>query len=858
MLVRWINPTPDDSCPTCSWFRGMVFDSDMAPPLPAHPHCDCYYQPELQQTIPDDFDWASTPPEAKRTYIYYVAYLLRIGVNVPDSLKDLIPEAEEHNRQREQKELSMPNSITLNNYQAPSRVDRENHILYGVSVIQAVEAMGHNAIVDDTAVFQIVVLGQAAAPTGIKSRFTHPGLSADGTGRFLGRLRNFRLQGDKALADLHLSRAAAKSPDGDLRDYVETLAEDDPKAVGFSIHAKGDKMWILPDGSELDASEHPRPDTATTELPVFRFTSLTAVDIVDEPAANRDGLFSSSHRDTNQLAANAFAMLDQFCTQFGYDPHDLPNLIHAAYHSPHSLKEAEQYFIETQLTQLYTDLHTDDPYIPESYAKSFIHRYVQARAARPLSISQGELIIMSNQTQPDPTAVPEAATPAPAQADAWLSTLGQTVSASLIQNSGLPTVTQQRLLKGSYDTPEAVQLAIQEARDEVAALSADDTISIGGSHPRLTVTSGDIRTPREMAQSHIDYFFGVEGATPPPANYRSLQQLYIALTGDLNFYGKFDEDNIMLAGASTSDLAEMAANAMNKVIMTQWSHLAHWRWYERVAYATPNDGSVQDMRWTTVGGIQNLPTVAEKAAYTELDMDDVAEANSFVKQGGYVGISIEMIRNSDILRIQAAPRALAAAAVRTRSATISAIFTANSGVGPTLDQDSTALFHASHSNVDTTAFSEAAWRAARTEAFSHTEIESGKALAVFPRYALVPVDLYDTALSLFGYGEGYPTAYTPEAQGRGNHDPRPVPLVVPDWTDSNNWAYVVDPLVYPVIHMSYAQSPAGGTHPLPELFAVTSPTAGMVFTNDTLPVKVRDWFAAGVNGPRGIGKRNVA
>ena len=36
-----------------------------------------------------------------------------------------------------------------------------------------------------------------------------------------------------------------------------------------------------------------------------------------------------------------------------------------------------------------------------------------------------------------------------------------------------------------------------------------------------------------------------------------------------------------------------------------------------------------------------------------------------------------------------------------------------------------------------------------------------------------------------------------------------------------------------------------------------SETAGLMFTNDSMPVKVRDEFAAGVNGGTGIGKRNV-
>ena len=105
------------------------------------------------------------------------------------------------------------------------------------------------------------------------------------------------------------------------------------------------------------------------------------------------------------------------------------------------------------------------------------------------------------------------------------------------------------------------------------------------------------------------------------------------------------------------------------------------------------------MKLITYGGIGNLPTVAEGAAYTELTVDDVKETASFTKKGGYVGITMEMIRNSNIVEIQAVPKALAIAAVRTRSAAVSALFTANAGVGPTLAQDSTALFHANHNNV---------------------------------------------------------------------------------------------------------------------------------------------------------------
>ena len=439
------------------------------------------------------------------------------------------------------------------------------------------------------------------------------------------------------------------------------------------------------------------------------------------------------------------------------------------------------------------------------------------------------------------------------RAEEWLAQIAASGARAIIAAADLPEPVARRLAAGSYADSTAVHRAVAEARAELQALDAAEVVQLG---PRPAQVS--VRDPLERLQAHVDWFFGVPGTAVPPPTYRRLDQLYVALTGDSAFHGVFRPEQVQLAAATTSTLAGMAVNAMNKVIQAQFSNLSFWRWYERISWPVANDGSVQEMKFITFGGIGNLPTVAEGGAYTELTVDDQTETATFVKKGGYVGITLEMIRNSSIVQIQAVPRALAVAAVRTRSAAVSALFTANAGVGPTLDTDSKALFHADHNNVAATAFDQTAWRAARAECFGHTEVHSGLKLAVFPKFLLVPVDLYDAALGVFGYGEGMPTSYTPEAQARDAADPRPLPLVVPDWTDANNWAYVVDPQVYPVIQMSYAQAPGGGVHPAPELFTAAEETNGQLFSNDVLPIKVRDWFAVGVNGPRGIGKRNVA
>ncbi len=445
-----------------------------------------------------------------------------------------------------------------------------------------------------------------------------------------------------------------------------------------------------------------------------------------------------------------------------------------------------------------------------------------------------------------------------ATAEDWIQSLAQQTVEARLQAANLPERVRTRLAAGTYARPEDLEAAIDDAREELAELASEGVIQIGPTPPRGRRIHGMV-TGIDQLQAATDWIFGHPEADTPEPHIRQVRNWYHALTGDYEFRGLFHPDRVTFTGATTATLANMAANAMNKVIIHQFSLLTFYRWYERISMATPNDGSVHDMQWTSVGGVGDLSEVPEKGAYGEIDMDDVKETDSFAKYGGYVPITIEMIRNSDIQRLQSVPKALAVAAVRTRSAKIAEIFTTASGAGPTLDQDSTALFHANHSNLDTTAFGtdETAWKAAAQEMFKQTEVESGKRLGLFPKYGLFPVDLYHTALSVFGYGEGMPTTYEVFSLDRGEADPRPVPLAVPDWTDTDDWAYIADPNVFPVIHISYAQQPQGGNHPPPELFAVTSPTAGLVFTNDVLPVKVRDWFAYGVNGYRGIGKRNV-
>jgi len=189
--------------------------------------------------------------------------------------------------------------------QADTSVDRaggeqSTGLISGVAVITRGEALGHGVWIDRE------FLHQSAAAInlrdGVKSRFTHPGLSGDGLGRYLGRVQNATVDGDVVRADLHISQTAHDTPDGNLADYVMDLAEIEPDMFGLSIVFESDA------GAE---SEHRtlNPDTPdpanAANLPHARLAALRAVDVVDEPAANPSGLF---HRG-DEIAGEAERLL---------------------------------------------------------------------------------------------------------------------------------------------------------------------------------------------------------------------------------------------------------------------------------------------------------------------------------------------------------------------------------------------------------------------------------------------------------------------------------------------------------------------------------------------------------------------
>jgi hypothetical protein len=692
-------------------------------------------------------------------------------------------------------------------------VDREARIIRGVSLAQAGEALGHNIDFDAKTIAAIVEKGNNKK-AGVKARFTHPGLSTDGMGKFLGRIKDLRLSedGTKALGDLHLAESASNSPDGDLAEYVMDLAEEDASAFGMSVVVRKTQMaWIDP-ATGVEVKE--KPLNSQQKRPYLRFDELSACDVVDEPAANRDGLFSSSLWGSNQTAEAAFIELDAMLARYGVD---------------------------------------------QAKAWEVAQKYFNARGVDlkgQTTVEETTTITPADAGQPGGTGNNGAAAPNP-----WAVALQNSARDAMLMASGLPKAAQDKLKRQTFATPDGLADAIE---DERTYLSAFQQSAVKGMAP--IITERDMITQRDYYQNAWDWMFGANVAMPKPS-MRNLAGLYVAMTGDSNFWGVFNPEEAQFAEATTTAMAGMAVNALNKVIAAHYDNMMTYRWFEQVVDVVPHDGSTHDIQMIYVDGLANLPTVSEGGAYTEATPGDSKESMTFSKRGRYVGITLEMIRKSDIVRMRAIPKALTLAAVRTRSAAVGGIFTQASGVGPTMADDSTALFHANHGNLMTTAFSAAAWASMRQKIWEQSVPGTSHPLGMWPKYCLVPIELFDTALTTFGRGAGADMVGRPTSAGTAQEgniygetrtgDPRPVPIPVPEWTDANDWAAMTDPKLHAPICMAYAAAQGGGSHPMPEIFTVTSETSGLMFTNDTLPVKVRDWFAVGVSTYIGIGKSNV-
>lgn len=152
-------------------------------------------------------------------------------------------------------------------------VDRQGRILRGVVLAEIGIFKDRRGEFVHESLRRIVDLIRRDHPKGLGTFWTHDSEHEDRLGKFLGRTRDVRVDGDKVKGNLHLSPAAFETPSGDLGSYVLTLAQDDPGAIAASLELISD--YFPQRGADMDG---PLP-------PVWVPTQILALALVAVGAA---------------------------------------------------------------------------------------------------------------------------------------------------------------------------------------------------------------------------------------------------------------------------------------------------------------------------------------------------------------------------------------------------------------------------------------------------------------------------------------------------------------------------------------------------------------------------------------------
>lgn len=416
-----------------------------------------------------------------------------------------------------------------------------------------------------------------------------------------------------------------------------------------------------------------------------------------------------------------------------------------------------------------------------------------------------------------------------------------------IAASKLPQVAKDRL-----QAQFATQARFTEA-DVASAIKAE------GDYLAHFTESGSVRVPAfggiqvgdrsETVREMLDAFFD-----PGHKNHRdvrSFREAYVEITGDRWITGQLADCDrgrmaeslgVMREAVDSTTFANALGNSITRrmqAIYTGRTDLQVWR---RVA----TWGPVSDFRTqerVRIGGYGNLPAVAQGGSYDPLTSPSDAKATYAVsKRGGTESVTLEAITNDDVQALRRIPLELALAAGNTLMEFVFDFFRTNPVI-----YDTVALYHASHGNLATSALDATSFAAHRQLMVKQVRAGSNKRMGISPKSILVPFELQETAYNLFVRNTNNDKTFV--------QDLNPDVLVVPYWTDANDWATVADPTELPAIEIGFLNGRED-----PELFMQDMPNVGSMFSNDKLTYKIRHIYggAVPVDGEKATTKAVVA
>lgn len=458
------------------------------------------------------------------------------------------------------------------------------------------------------------------------------------------------------------------------------------------------------------------------------------------------------------------------------------------------------------------------------------------------------LIRAPEATEPEPAVEPEREVEAAQPRDGWLvrAMVEQKVKAAGLPEKFVESLTGQlpdRVVEADVDA------RIVTLKDMYAEVERGQLAPAAG---QVQVTQESL----DKKKSALDAMFAGDYAN----GYRSFKEAFADVTGRRP--KTFDEDfNRTVLQESIGSHFDSATRSTESLTSASWAEILGDSVTRRMVaeYGRPNLGTwrqivssivpVADFRTQRIdrlGGYGTLPAVNQGQPYQPLTSPGDEEATyAITKRGGTEDLTLEMIANDDLRAIAKIPTKLGLAAAQTLYRFVWDILPTNAAV----TYDSTALFHANHSNTASAALSASALSARRKAMRQQAAYgDSSDILSIIPKLLIVPSDLEELAWQLCTSAVAMPSgAPTGAASDIPNIHQGMTPVVIDYYSDTNDWYVVCDPGMCPTIEVGFYQG-----RETPELFTQSDPSVGSMFNTDTLTFKIRHIYSGAVLDHRGF------
>ncbi|MCD6166184.1 hypothetical protein J7K19_05715 [bacterium] len=404
-----------------------------------------------------------------------------------------------------------------------------------------------------------------------------------------------------------------------------------------------------------------------------------------------------------------------------------------------------------------------------------------------------------------------------------------------LKESGLTSVSKEQVRNMQFSSTEDIDKAIGSMKDLEAKFMQEAGVS-----SRVEAGNTEGEKTLQMIEDVL------EGKS------HSIKEAYIRFTGDKKVTGLIKEcagrgKARITESLTTSDWAEALGDTLRRKLIKEYKVSGLDDWKKIVSDIVPLP-DFRDQHWIRLGGYGELPSVSQGATYTELTSPTDEEVTlSVSKKGGLESVTLEMIKNDDILAVRQIPKRLARAAAQ---ALYNAIFDDILKDNATV-YDNVALFHSNHNNLGSTALSPTSYMATRKAMGQQTAYgNSEEYLNLYPKYLIVPLDLEHEAFKLchspvyVNQAAYYDGGGASEAATTPNIIPQKFKtdyIVVPRWTDANDWIAVADPNMCPTIVVGFLDGNED-----PEIFIQDQPSVGSLFYADKIVYKIRHIWGVAV------------